>query len=157
MAFRDKYQWIVRLWRISFLFLGFAALVLAVLSWMLTGDLTPVFLATCTLALGACSVYILFSVNIFRRRMRTLQPPSERLFVYMSALGIYLAVVAAIFFATSFLLLKVIQMPVPLVIVTVGIELAAFSAVGYMGFIRMRRTMRWLSENSAPVNSRHEH
>lgn len=149
MALRDKRQWIVRLWRIVFLFFGFIALVSGGISWMLTGDLQSMFLTICALVLvisGAYSIYTLFSVNIFRKRIWKFQSRLERLFVYLCALGLYSSVVAAIIFATSFVCLRVLQIPGTITLAMIGVELALFSVVGYIGFTRLRRNMRWLSE-----------
>ena len=76
-------------------------------------------------------------------RIRRLQPRSERLFIYMSAVGLYLAVVGAIFYS-AFLLLKIMQIPSIIVqAIAVG-EVVVFSVVGTIGFIRLRRLVKWL-------------
>jgi hypothetical protein len=153
MNFRNKHWWIVRLWRIVVLFLGFAGLILASVSWILTGDLQPVFLIACASFLiisVAYSVYALFSVNIFRGRMPRLQSRSERLFVWMCALGLYLAVAGAILFTTFFVFLQLLQIPWIIVIAVAVVEFALFSVVGYISFIRFRRTIQWLSEKESP-------
>ena len=81
--------------------------------------------------------------NIFGRRIRKLQPRSERLLIYVSALGLYLAVVGAIFYG-AFLLLKIMQIPSIIVqAIAVG-EVVVFSVVGIIGFIRLRRLIQWL-------------
>lgn len=149
MNFRNKHWWIVRLWRIVLLFLGFATLVLASVSWILTGDLQSVFLIVYAsfLIIGvAYVVYALFSVNIFRRRTPRLQSRSGRLFVYMCAVGLYLAVAGAIFFTTFFVFLQLMQIPRIIVIAMAVVELALFSVVGYIGFIRFGRTIQRLSK-----------
>lgn len=75
-------------------------------------------------------VYALFSVNIFRRRMPRLQSRSGRLFVYMCAFGLYLAVVGAIFFITFFVFLQLMQIPRIIQIAMAVVELALFSVIG---------------------------
>lgn len=149
MASRDKRQWIMLLWRIVFLVFGFVAVFSGVMSWMLTGDLQSMFFAICSLSLvvsGAQIIYTLFSVNIFRKRKWKFQSRSERSFLYFCALGLYLSVVAAIIFATSFVYLRVLQIPRTITLTMIGVELAVFSVIGYVGFTRMRRNTRWLSE-----------
>lgn len=149
MALRNKRQWIVWLWRIVFLFFGFAALFSGGISWMLTGNSQSMFLTIYALVhiiSGAYGIYTLFSVNIFRKRTWKFQSRSERLFVYLCALGLYLSVVAAIIFTTGFICLRVLQIPGTITLTMIGVELALYSVVGYVGFIQLRRNMRWLSE-----------
>lgn len=142
MKFWNRHWWIVRLWRIVVLLLSFVLLVLGAALWVLTGNLSKSMMYGLFYIMStAYAVHILFSVNIFRRRMRKLQPRSGRLFVLMSALGLYMLAVGAIFFATAFLLLQVMQMPRTIVLATVGGELALFSVVGYIILIRLRRNM----------------
>jgi len=149
MAPRDKRQWVVRLWRIAFLFLGVVAFVSGIISWMLTGNLQGMFFGICALVLAisvAYSIHTLFSINIFRKRIWKFQSRSERLFAYLCALGLYSSVVAAIIFATNFICLRVLQIPGTITLAMIGVELVLYSVVGYIGFTRLRRNMRWLSK-----------
>lgn len=148
MTPQDKRQRAVRLWHIVFLFLGFVAFVSGIISWMLTGNLQGMFFGICALVLAisvAYGNYTLFSINIFRKRVWKFQSRPERLFVYLCALGLYLSVVAGIIFATNFICLQVLQIPGTITLAIIGIELAVFLVVGYVGFIQLRRNMRWLS------------
>lgn len=149
-----RYWRIARVWRAVILSLLLIDLGLGGAYWALTGDLygsmrlsiSPLLVITGT----AVVTHYFFSINIFGRMQKPLSP-SGRLFVFMCALGLYLSVVAAILFATSFLLLWVMQTPRTTVLAIVGAELALFSVIGYMGFTRLRRNMRWLSETRANV------
>jgi len=136
------YRWIVQLWRIVFLFLGFTALFFVTVSWILTGDTQLIFFMI-FISVGIVSVtygvHALFSINIFSRRLPKLGSRSGPLLVHMCALGLYLGVVGAIFFATSYMLLRVMQLPHVIVLATVAMELAVFSAIGYIGFTRLRK------------------
>lgn len=140
MNFQNKHWWIVRLWRIVFLVLGFAALVLAGVSWVLTGNPQAVFQIVYVLSLVVLvtlGVYTLYSINIFGR-MPSLQ---SRSFVYMCAIGLYMCVITAVLFVTSFLLLRQMKMPEIFVVAMVGAQLTLFTVIGYFVFIRLRRNM----------------
>lgn len=154
-----RYWRIARVWRVVILSLFLIDLGLGVAYWALTGDLYgsvrlivhPLLVITGT----AVVTHYFFSVNIFGKMRKPLSP-SGRLLVFLCGLGLYLSVVAAIFFVTSFLLLWILQIPRTIVLVIAGVELALFSVVGYIGFTRLRRNMQWLSEtgaNSMDTNS----
>jgi len=98
----------------------------------------------------AFAAHYVFSVNIFGRMQKS-PSPSGRLFALLCAIGLYSSVVAAIFFATSFLLLWTLQIPRTAVLTIDVVELALFSVVGYIGFARMKRNIQWLSATGSDV------
>jgi len=141
-----RYWRIARLWRVVILSLFFINLGLGVAYWALTGDIygSMRLIVPPLLDISGTTVviHLLFSVNIFGSMWKS-PSPSGRRFVFLCALGLYLSVVAAIFFA-SFLFLLMLQIPGTFVLVIVGVELALFSVVGYIGFIRLRQNMQRL-------------
>ncbi len=143
-----RYWRIARVWRVVILSLFFRDLGLGVAYWALTGDLYgsmrlivhPLLVIT-----GAAVVsHYIFSVNIFGKMWKS-PSPSGRRFVFLCALGLYSSVVAAIFLV-SFLFLLMLQIPGTFVLAIVGVEVALFLVVGYIGFIRLRRNIGRLSE-----------
>lgn len=149
MDFWKRLWKIARVWRVVIICLYLAALGVGVFSWALTGNpyQPMVLIASALLGITAAAVAarLVFSVNIFGR-MHKSPTPSGRLFVLVCALGLYSPVVAAIIFASSFVCLRVLQIPRTITLAITGAELAVFSVVGYMGFTGLRRNMRWLSE-----------
>lgn len=143
-----RYWRIARVWRVVVLSLSLVVLAVGIARWAFTGDfyqsmsliVSPLLGITAT----AVAVHYVFSVNIFGK-MRKSPSPSGRLFVFVCALGLYLSVVAAIFFVTSFLLLWILQIPRTIVLTMVVLELALFSVVGYTGLTRLRRNIQLLS------------
>lgn len=150
MKFWRRPWWIVQLWRIIVLSLFLAVLVLGVALWVLTNDLSRsmFFITYALVGISSTAIIVksLFSVNIFRRRIGKLHSRSERLFIYMSAVGLYLSVVATIFFVTSFLLLQLMHIPRSVSVAIIGTESALFLIVGYISFARLRRYMQPLSK-----------
>lgn len=148
-----RYWRIARVWRVVILSLFFSDVGLGVAYWALTGDLygaTRLIVHPLLVIIGAAiGSHYLFSVNIFGKMWKS-PSPSGRRFVFLCALGLYSSVVAAIFLV-SFLFLLMLQIPGTFVLAIVGVELALFSVVGYIGFIRLRRNMRRLSETGSSI------
>lgn len=150
-----RYWRIARVWRVVILSSCLINLGLGLVYWTLTGDLygsmrliVPPLLVITGAAIAS---HYLFSVNIFGKMWKS-PSPSGRRFVFLCALGLYSSVVTAIFLV-SFLFLLMLQIPGTFVLAIVGVELALFSVVGYIGFVRLRRNMRWLSETESIVGN----
>jgi len=140
-----KFHWIIRLWHIVVLILFSITLGLGVILWISTGNVLFITRILLIIICVSVAMYFTFSVNIFRKTWK-LRSRSERLLIYLSALGLYLFVVSSIFFIISFILLQLLHTTRIIFAITMGIETAIFIFIGYISFTHLKHNLHWFAE-----------
>ncbi|MCL2134799.1 MAG: hypothetical protein FWH37_04495 [Candidatus Bathyarchaeota archaeon] len=144
-----RYHKLIRLHMVIYLLLVIGASIFGVISWVMTKSSSSVYITIIpfiTLFLIAYGFYNRYSINIFKRNITVAyNVKNERELTYSLAFGLYGVVIAALMYASAFILLQMFELPTVVVVSIISGELVFFCVIGYLDSIQLRKSMYWLN------------